>query len=140
MVFISDDEQFGSMVEDICCEAVHVNFKDVEYGPDTMHPSDVECSSIEDGDRSDDDKIKELYAEQALPAKVRVRVVESVEIVVDLTPSAASQVQDNRCVVGNLYGIKKTPLTIGGHVCLNFHKKVHGCLCRSLWAEREDGC
>ena len=36
--------------------------------------------------------------------------------------------------------MKTTPLTIGGHVCLNCYKKVHGCLCGSLWAERGDGC
>ena len=50
------------------------------------------------------------------------------------------QVKDNRCAAGNLCGMKTTPLTIGGHVCLNCHKKVHGCLCGSLWAERGDGC
>ena len=75
----------------------------------------------------------------ALPAKARVRDVESVEVVVD-SPPAVSRVQDSRCVDGNLCGMKTTPLTIGGHVCLNCHKKVHGCLCGNLWAERGDGC
>ena len=134
------DEQVGSMVEDICGEAVRANFGDAEYGPDSMHPSDIECSSIEGGDSSDDDEIKELFAEQVLPAKARVRDVESVAIVADSTPPAVSQVQDNRCAAGNLCGTKTTPLTIGGHVCLNCHKKVHGCLCGSLWTERGDGC
>ena len=66
--------------------------------------------------------------------------VESVEIVADLTPQAVSQVQDTRCAAGNLHGMKTTPLTTGGHVCLNCHKKVHGCLCDSFWAKRGDGC
>ena len=105
-----------------------------------MHPSDIECSSIEDGDSSDDDQIKELFAEQVLPAEARVRDVESVVIVADSTPPAVSQVKDNRCAAGKLCGMKTTPLTIGGHVCLNCHKKVHGCLCGSLWAERGDDC
>jgi len=137
---VFSDEQVGSMVEDICGEAVRANFEDAECGPDPMHPSDIECSSIEDGDSSDDDEIKELFAEQVLPAKARVRDVESVAIVADSTPPAVSQVKDNRCAAGKLCGMKTTPLTIGGHVCLNCHKKVHGCLCGSLWAERGDGC
>ena len=128
------------MVGGICGEEVRTNFEDPECGPDLMHPSDTKCSSTEDGDSSDDDEIKELFAEQAIPAKARVRGVESVEIVVDSTLPAVSQVQDNRCAAGNLCGTKTTPLTIGGHVCLNCHKKVHGCLCRSLWAERGEGC
>ena len=70
---VFSDEQVGSMVEDICGEAVRANFEDAECGPDPMHPSDIECSSIEDGDSSDDDEIKELFAEQVLPAKARVR-------------------------------------------------------------------
>ena len=51
---VFSDEQVGSMVEDICGEAVRANFEDVECGPDPIHPSDIECSSIEDGDSSDD--------------------------------------------------------------------------------------
>ena len=101
-----------------------------------MHPSDIECSIIEDGDSSDDDEIKELFAEQVLPAKARVRDVESVEVVVD-SPPAVSRVQDNRCAAGNLCGMKAAPLTTGGYVWLNCHKK-HWCLCGSLWAERGD--
>ena len=61
------------MVDDICGEAVRTNFEDAECGPDPMHPSDTECSSIEDGDSSDDGEIKELFAEQVLPAKARVQ-------------------------------------------------------------------
>ena len=77
-----------------------------------MYPSDIECSSIEDDDSSDDDEIKELFAEPALPAKVRSRDVESVEVVVDSTPPDVSRVQDNRCAATNLCGTKTTPLTI----------------------------
>ena len=54
-----------------------------------------------------------------------MRDVESVEVVVD-SPPAVSQVQDNRCAAGNLCGTKTTPLTIGGCVCLNCHKKYMG--------------
>ena len=122
---VFSDEQVGSMVEDICGEAVRANFEDAECGPDPMYPSDIECSSIEDIDSSDDDEIKELFAEQALPAKARVRDVESVEVVVDSTPPAVSQVKDSRCAAGNLCGTETTPLAIGGHVCLNCYKKVH---------------
>ena len=78
------------MAEDICGEAVRTYFEDAECGPDPMHPSDTECSSIDDDDSSDDDEIKEHFTEQALTAKARVWGVESVEIVVDLTPPAAS--------------------------------------------------
>ena len=139
---VFSDEQVGLMVEDICGEAVRAHFEDAECGPDPMHPSDIdiECSSIEDVDSSDDDEIKELFAEQVLPAKARVRDVESVAIVEDSTPPAVSQVKDNRCAAGKLCGMKTTPLTIGGQVCLVCHKNVHGCICASLWAERGDGC
>ena len=128
------------MVEEIGGEMIRTHFEDAERGPAPMHPSDVACSSTEDGDSSDEDESKELFAEQALPAKARVRGVESVDIVVDSTPPAVSQDQDNRRAAGNLCGTKTTPLTIGGHVCLNCHKKVHGCFCGNLWAERRDGC
>ena len=138
MVF--SNEQVGLMVEEICGEAVRANFEDAECGPDPMHPSDTECSSIEDGDSSDDDEIKELFTEQALPEKARVRDIESVEIVIDSTPRAVSQVQDIRCTAGNICGTKAPPLTTGDHVGLNCHNKVHGCLCGILWAERGDGC
>ena len=57
---VFSNEQVGSMVEDIYGEAVRTNFEDAEYGPDPMHPTDTECSSIEHGDSSDDDEIKEL--------------------------------------------------------------------------------
>ena len=139
-MIVFSDEQVGSMVEDMCSEAVHTNFEDAECVPDPMHPHDTECSSIEDSDSSDVNEIKELFSEPDLPEKVRVRDIESVEVVIDSTPPAESQVQDNRCAAGNLCGTKTTPLTIGGHMCLNCHKKVHGCLCGSLWVERGDGC
>ena len=47
------------------------NFKDAEYGPDSMHPSDDECSSVsvEDDDNSDDDEIEEVYTDPATPAR-----------------------------------------------------------------------
>ena len=106
------------MVDDICGEAVRTNFEDAKCGPDPMHPSDIECSSMDNGDSSDDDETKELFAEPALPEKARVRDVESVEVVVD-SPPAVSRVQDNRCAAGNLCRMKTTPLTIGDHVCLN---------------------
>ena len=69
-----------------------------------------------------------------------MRDIESVEIVVDLTPPAVSQVQDTRCANGNLCGMKTPPLTIEGHVYLTRHKKVHVCLCGSLRDERGNGC
>jgi hypothetical protein len=133
------DEQVGTMVEEICGEAVRTNFEDVECGPDPMHPSDEECSSDEDVGSSDDE-IEELYADPAPPARVRVQDVERIEVIVHPTPPARAQVQDNRCAAGNLCGMKTTPLTRGGHVCLNCHKKLHGCLCGSLWDERGDAC
>ena len=133
------DEQVGTMVEEICGEAVRTNFEDVECGPDPMHPSDEECSSDEDVGSSDDE-IEELYADPAPPARVRVQDVERVEVLVDPTPPAREQVQDNRCAAGNLCGMKTTPLTRGGHVCLNCRKKLHGCLCGSLWDEQGDAC
>ena len=37
--------------------------QNAECGPDPMHPSDIECSSIEDGDSSDDDEIKDCFTE-----------------------------------------------------------------------------
>ena len=122
------------------CQNYEENFEDAECGPDPMHPSDTEYSSIEDGVSSNDDEIKNLFAEPALPEEARAQDVESVEVVVDLTPPAVSRVQDNRCAAVNRCGMKTTPLTIGGHVRLNCHKKVHWCSCGSLWAERGDGC
>ena len=103
---------------------LHLLFLDAECGPDPTHPSDNECSSVEDDDSSDDDEIEELYADPAAPARGRVRDVERLEVVIDPTPPATAQVQDNRCDADNLCGMKTAPLTIGGHVCLNFHKKV----------------
>ena len=71
---------------------------------------------------------------------MRVQDVERVEALVDPTPPAREQVQDNRCAAGNLCGMKTTPLTSGGHVCLNCRKKLHWCLCGSLWEEPGDAC
>ena len=51
------EEHVDPMVEDICGEVVRTNFEDAGCGTDPMHPSDTECSSIEDGDSSDDDEI-----------------------------------------------------------------------------------
>jgi len=134
------DEQVGTMVEDICGEAVRSDFEDVECRPDPMHPSDNECSSDEDEDSSDDDENKELYADPAPPARARVQDVERVEVVVDPTLPARAPVQDNRCAAGNLYVMKTTPLPRGWHVCLNCCNKLHGCLCGSLWVGRGDAC
>ena len=120
------------MVENIYGEAVCTNFEDAECESDPMHQSDNECSSIGDGDSSNGDEIKKPFVEPALPAKPRVRGVESVEVVVELTPPAVSRVQDSRCAAGSLCGMKTTPLTIGCHVCLNCHNKVQVCLCRNL--------
>ena len=86
---VFSDEQVGSMVEDICGEAVRANFEDAECWPDPIHPSDTECSSIENGDSNNNDEIKELFAESALQAKARVQVVESVEAVVDSRPAVS---------------------------------------------------
>ena len=52
------NEQVGSLVEEICGEAVHTNFEDAECGIDPMHPSDIGCSSVENGDKSDGDEIQ----------------------------------------------------------------------------------
>ena len=141
------DKDVGTMVEEICGEAVCSNFEDVECGQDPMHPSDEECSSDEDvGIGSSDDEVEEFYADPAPPARARVQDVERVEVVVDPTlparaqvqdnrcaagptPPTTAQVQDNRCAAGSLCGMTTTPLTRGGHVCLNCHKKVHGSLC-----------
>ena len=139
MVILSN-EQVGLMVEDICGEVVRTNFEDAECGLDPMHPSDIGCSSMKDGDSSDDDEIKELFAEPALPAKAKVWDVESAEVVADLSPPTVSRDQDNRCTAGNFCGTKKTPLTIGSYMCLHCHKKGHWCLCGSVWTERGDDC
>ena len=133
------DKDVGTMVEEICGEAVRSNFEDVECGQDPMHPSDEECSSDEDVGSSDDE-VEEFYADPAPPARARVQDVERVEVVVDPTPPARAQVQDNRCAAGSLCGMKTTPLLRGGHVCLNCHEKVHGSLCGILWDERGDAC
>ena len=126
------------MVEDIYGEALHTHFEDAECEPDLMHVRGIECiecSSIENGDDSNADEIKELFAEPALPANTRVLDVESAGVDVDSTPPAVSRVQDNRCTAGILCGTKIKHLAIGGHVCLGCHKKVHGYLCRSLRSE-----
>ena len=83
---------------------------------------------MEDDDSIDDDKIEELYADPAALARGRVRDVERVEVVIDLTPPSTAQVQDNRCTAAtdNLCGMKTASLTIGGHVYLTCHKKVCG--------------
>ena len=78
------------MVEEICGEVLRSTFENVECGPDPMHPSDNECSSVEDDNSGDGDMIEELYADSAPPARVRERNVERVEVVVDPTPPATS--------------------------------------------------
>ena len=78
------DEHVGTMVENICGEAVRSNFEDVECRPDPMHPSDEECSSDEDVGSSDDE-VEEFYADPAPPARAIVQNVERVEVVVDPT-------------------------------------------------------
>ena len=78
------DEQVGTMVEEICGEAVRSNFEDVECGPDPMHPSDKERSSDEDEDSSDDDEIEELYVDLAPPARTRLQDVERMEVVLSI--------------------------------------------------------
>ena len=45
------------MVEEICGEVVRTHFEDAECGPDPMHASNNECSSVEDDDSSNDDDI-----------------------------------------------------------------------------------
>ena len=69
------------------CEAVRTNFEDAGCGLVHMHPNGIECSSMEDRNSSSDDETKEIFAELALPAESRVGDVESVEVVVDSTPS-----------------------------------------------------
>ena len=70
------NEQVGSMVKEICGEVVCTHFKNAEYGPDHMHQSDNECSSVEDDDNSDDDEIEELYVDPAAPTRGRAWDVE----------------------------------------------------------------
>ena len=77
-----------------------------------MHTRGNKCSSVEDDDSSDDDEIEELYADPAVPARGRVRDVETVEVVIDPTLSATAQVQDNRCAAYNLCDIQTAPLAI----------------------------
>ena len=136
------NEQVGSMAEEIGGEVVRTNFEDAECGPNPIHPSDNECSSVEDDDKSNDDGIEEFYADPAAPARGRALGLDAkrVEFVIDPTPPATAHVQDSKCAADNHCGMKTAPLTIGGHVCLNYHKKTHGCLCGSLWAEKGDGC
>ena len=62
------------MAEEICGG-------DAGYGPDPMPPSDNECSSVEDDDKSNDDEIEEFYADPAAPARGRVCYVERLEVV-----------------------------------------------------------
>ena len=50
--------------------------------------------------------------------------IERVECVIDPAPPATAWVQDSMCAADSLCGIKTSPLIIGGHVCLNCHKKV----------------
>ena len=90
MVVFTND-QVGSTVEEVCGEVVHTNFEETGYGPDPMHPSDNECSSVDDDDNSDDDEISELYTNPAAPARGRVRGVERVEVVIEPTPPATAQ-------------------------------------------------
>ena len=77
-----------------------------------MHPSDNECSSVEDDDSSDDDEIEELYTDPAVPAGGRVRAVERLEVVIDSILPATAHVQDSRCAVDNLCGTKTASLTV----------------------------
>ena len=118
------NKQIGLMTEEICGEVVRTHFEDAGYGPDPMHPSDNECSSVEDDDSSDDDEIEELYANPAVPERGRPWDAERLEVVIDPTPPATTQVQDNRCATDNLCGMKTAPLTIGVHVCVNCRNKV----------------
>ena len=112
------------MVAEIYLVRQYLHVEAVKYGLDPMHPSGNECSSVQDDDNSDDDKIEELYSDPAAPARGRVWGVERVEIVIDPTPSATAHVQDNRCADDNLCGTKTVPLTIGDHVCLTAFKLI----------------
>jgi len=145
------NEQVGTMVNEIYGKAVHSNFEDVECGPDPLHPSDDECSSngndevdgVEDGVvySSGDDAIKEVYADQAPPARARVQYDDIVEVIADPAPPATAQVQDRRCAAGEHCGMKTMQLALReGHVCLNCNKKLHGRLCGTLWDKRGDIC
>ena len=87
-MIVFTDEQVGTMVGEICGEAEHPNFEDVDYGPDPMHPINNECSTDENKDSSDDDEIEDLYADPALSARARVWDVKSIEVVVDPNPPA----------------------------------------------------
>ena len=46
---VFSNEQVALLVEEICGEAVCIHFEDAECGPYPMHPSDIRCSSVEDG-------------------------------------------------------------------------------------------
>ena len=64
---IFTDKQVDTMVEDTRGETARTTFEDIECGPDPMHPINNGCSSIKDDDRSDDNKTKERYVDQAQP-------------------------------------------------------------------------
>ena len=128
-------EPSGTMVDDVCGEALRPTFEDVECGSGPVYPSDNACSSVEDDNISNDDEVEELYADPDPPARVRVWDVERVEIVIDPSPLVTTRVQDSRCTAGNMCDKKTAPLIIEGRVCLNSHN-VDGC----LWAERGDAC
>ena len=73
-MIVFTDEQVGTIVEEICGEAVCSNFEDVECGPDHLHPiSDDKYSSDKDEGiydgvvySSGDDDTKEVYTDPAL--------------------------------------------------------------------------
>ena len=61
------------MVKEIYDEAGRSTFEDVECRADPMYPRDNACNSVEDDDNSDDEEIKELYANPGPSARMRVQ-------------------------------------------------------------------
>ena len=51
------NEHVGSLLEEICGEALCPYFENTACVPDTMHTSDIGYSSVEDGNNSDEDEI-----------------------------------------------------------------------------------
>ena len=52
LMVVFTNEQVSTMVGEICGEALHSNFEDVEYGPDPMNPDNDECSTDKNKDSS----------------------------------------------------------------------------------------
>ena len=75
---VFNNEQVGTMVDEICGEEAHPNFEDVKYGQDPLHPRDNECISAKDDNSSDNEEIKKLYTDPNPTDRSKVRDVERI--------------------------------------------------------------